>query len=94
VHLDSGSLDWDRLENACKLILACHGFSYYLEQALLAVLMAQQHAEPLDPTDYVVHPTPDQAERGEGVAQHFVDRSSLLLHLHGWQHALGQAATL
>jgi hypothetical protein len=88
LHLDSNSLDWDELEHASQVILARHGFSYYLEQALLAVVMGKLGAEPLDAGEYLVHPSQGQVVCPMQVAHHFVDRSSLLLFSHGWKSAL------
>jgi hypothetical protein len=88
LHLDSGSLDWDDLEFFSKAILSRHGFSYYLEQALLAVVMSKLGAEPLDAVDYLVRPSAGGAVRPREVAHHFVDRSSLGMYADGWRMAL------
>jgi hypothetical protein len=88
VHIHSAAIDWDHVEYCARVILAKHGWSYFLEQALLAVLMARHGGEPLDAEDYLVYPTAAQAARPTQVAQHFVDRSSLLLFRHGWRQAL------
>jgi hypothetical protein len=91
VHMNSSLLDWDEIEHASKVILARHGFSYYLEQALIAALMAKLRAEPLLADEYLVHPSKAQADNASGVAHHFVDRSSMLLFSRGWRKALGRS---
>jgi hypothetical protein len=88
LHLASGSLDWAELEHASRTLLARHGFSYYLEQALLAFVMGKAGAEPLDADDYLVHPSKAQAAKPGQVAHHYVDRSSMLLFSTGWKSAL------
>jgi hypothetical protein len=88
LHLDSGSLDWDALEHASRVILGRHDFSYYLEQALLAVVMSKLGGEPLGAEEYLVHPSNGHMDAGDEVAHHFVDRSSLLLFSHGWRKAV------
>jgi hypothetical protein len=88
LHLESDSLDWDALEHAARSILARHGFSYYLEQALLAYVMGKVGAEPLDADKYLVHPSTPQAKRPDQVAHHYVDRTTMLLFSQGWRKAI------
>ena len=39
---DSDNLDWPRLESWTAELLTRHGTSYYLEQALIALLLAEK----------------------------------------------------
>ncbi len=87
-HLDSSSIDWDFVEHCTQAILAHHGFSYYFEQALTAVLLARAGAQPLDVADYLVYPRPQQARTPTQIALHYVDRSTLSLYQHGWRQVL------
>lgn len=86
-QLDSDKIDWDFAEACARQLIHRHGFSYYLEQALTAVLLARQDAGPL-PRDYLVYPTPDQARAGRETAYHYVDRAYLLLYRYGWRQVL------
>jgi hypothetical protein len=88
VHMHSSSIDWDFVEFSAKAILSRHGYSYYLEQALLALLMAANKGEALNAQDYLVYPTGAQVRDPQQVAHHYVDRSSMLLFSHGWKSAI------
>jgi hypothetical protein len=88
LHMNSPEVDWEFLEAAARAILAKEGFSYYLEQALLGVLMARKEARPLTARDYLVNPTEAQVIGRREVAHHFVDRSILEFYRHAWRPAL------
>ncbi len=87
-HLHQPSIDWDYVEHCARLLLARHGFSYYCEQALTAVLMGRHRARPLDEQDYLVYPSREQAAQPRQVALHYVDRSMLSMMRHGWRQVL------
>lgn len=90
LNINSSEIDWDFLEYAASVILARAGFSYYLEQALLAVLMAKHGARAFTAGQYLVNPTESQTQNRLEVAHHFVDRSILHLYRFAWQGVLGQ----
>jgi hypothetical protein len=92
-HLQSTRLDWPFIETCAATILARHGFTYYLEQALAAILMAQARATPLSAEDYLVYPGREQGRAPKQVALHYVDRSFLLLYRYGWRQVLALSAT-
>lgn len=87
-HFDAAAIDWDYVEHCAAAILARHGFSYYLEQALTAILLARARAEPLDAESYLVYPKPEQARAPSQVALHYVDRSYFSLYRYGWRLVL------
>lgn len=87
-HLHQPSIDWDYVEHCARLLLARHGFSYYCEQAMTAVLMGRHRARPLDEQDYLVYPSREQAAQPRQVALHYVDRSMLSMMRHGWRQVL------
>jgi hypothetical protein len=91
-HFDAAAIDWDYVEHCAAAILGRHGFSYYLEQALTAILLARAGAEPLDPENYLVYPKPEQARAPSQIALHYVDRSYLSLYRHGWRRVLADLA--
>jgi hypothetical protein len=86
-HLDAGAIDWEFVEHCARVLLARHGFSYYLEQALTAILMGRAGAVPLG-EEYLVYPTPAQARAAGHVALHYVDRSHLTMMRYGWRQVL------
>jgi len=86
-HLDGGAIDWEFVEHCARVLLLRHGFSYYLEQALMAILMGRAGAVPLG-EEYLVYPTPAQARAASHVALHYVDRSHLTMMRYGWRQVL------
>ncbi|PAW68616.1 MAG: hypothetical protein B9S34_01790 [Opitutia bacterium Tous-C1TDCM] len=88
-HVRSTDIDWDFVEHCARVLLFRHGFSYYLEQALMAVLMGRFGAKALG-SDYLVYPTPEQARRAEHTALHYVDRSQLTMMRYGWRQVLAK----
>lgn len=90
LHLDGGALDWEFIEAATRVLLSRHGFSYYLEQALVAMLMARAGGEPLD-AGYLVSPDEAEARDPRRTALHYVDRSLVLLYRHGWRQVAARS---
>lgn len=90
-HLNAAAIDWEFVEHCTRVLLFRHGFSYYLEQALTAILMGQARARPLS-EDYLVYPTPAQAVAGKHTALHYVDRSHLIMMRYGWRQVLARPA--
>jgi len=86
--IDGKGIDWEFVEWMAARLLGEHGFSYYLEQAITAVLMTRHAAEPLKTPDYLVYPTAPQAESQGHVALHYVDRSNLFIYCFGWRQVL------
>jgi hypothetical protein len=90
-HVHAAAIDWDFVEHCARVLLHRHGFSYYLEQALMAVLLARASAEPLD-ENYLVYPTPEQARVVQHAALHYVDKSHLTMMRYGWRQVLATSA--
>ena len=90
-HVDGGAIDWDFVEHCARVLLHRHGFSYYLEQALMAILMAQHNAVALDAHEYLVYPTREQARTAAHTALHYVDKSYLTMMRYGWRQVLASA---
>jgi hypothetical protein len=91
-HVRAEMIDWEFVEHCARVLLFRHGFSYYLEQALMAVLMGRFGAKALGP-EYLVYPTPDQARLAEHTALHYVDRSQLTMMRYGWRQVLAALPT-
>jgi len=86
-HLPSPQIDWEFVEHCAATLLAAHGFTYYLEQALTAILLARLDAVPLD-DHYVVYPDRATALRADRAAMHYVDDSRSYYYDFAWQQAL------
>lgn len=86
--LESGMLDWEELEHWCSRLIAAERTSYYLEQALVAMLIARQARRCVLPeADYVTGPTRDEALLPRAAMHHFVDTSKRWYFRHCWRPA-------
>lgn len=83
--LQSETIDWEKIEWWCAQLLARHGTSYYLEQALVALLLADAAALPLPPTDYVVLPSAVECRAPRAAMHHYVDLSKRGYFRHAWR---------
>jgi hypothetical protein len=71
--LRSEQIDWEQLEDWCQQLHAAEGTSYYLEQALVAMLAARaEQVSVMSASDYITFPTREQVETKAGVLQHYV----------------------
>jgi hypothetical protein len=70
--LASDAIDWDELEFWCSSLVEAEGTSYYLEQALVAMLASRTQPIVMPKADYITFPTRQQALSGVGVLQHYV----------------------
>lgn len=91
--LRSESLDWDELERWCATLIAAERTSYYLEQALVAMLAARASSCAIAPAaDYVTMPARSEVVAPRAVMHHYVDTSKRWYFRYGWRHALATAA--
>ena len=86
--LNSGELDWDKLEYWCRTLIECEGTHYYLEQALIAMLLAGRDCAIAPAADYVTLPRPPEALDCRAVMHHYVANSKRWYFQHCWQVAL------
>ncbi len=84
--LDSSALDWPRLESWTTQLLARHGTSYYLEQALVALLAACADPVRLPSKDYLLLPTLAECRVPTAALHHYVDLSKRGYFRHAWRH--------
>lgn len=70
--LRSEDLDWEELEHWCRTLLEREGTSYYLEQALVAMLAARSAPVVMHREDYITFPDRQQVREGYGILQHYV----------------------
>lgn len=87
-HLETSAIDWEFVEYCAIDLLARHGFTYYLEQALTAVLLARMGAVPLPKEDYVVYPDFATARAAQAAALHYVDDSRAYYYDFAWQQVM------
>ncbi|SEO23521.1 hypothetical protein SAMN05192574_106200 [Mucilaginibacter gossypiicola] len=88
IGLKSDAIDWDKLENWVKTLEGQEGTSYYLEQALSAMLIGNDNATVLKAEEYIVNPGPDQIKNKTGRLHHYVDLSKEGYFKHAWKHFL------
>ncbi|MDD2765430.1 MAG: glycosyl transferase family 2 [Opitutaceae bacterium] len=89
--LRSEDLDWDRLEIWCRRLQEAAGTSYYLEQALVAMLCAGRPCAVAPADDYRVMPTETECRDPQAVLHHYVAGSKRGYYRHAWKLALARS---
>lgn len=84
--LKSDGIDWERLEFFCSRLLAQHGTSYYLEQALVALLLAGVETLRLPEKDYLLMPNENECRHPSAALHHYVAESKRGYFRHAWRH--------
>ena len=88
--LRSDTLDWDFLEHAATTLIAAERTNYYLEQALVALLVARAGTSSAAPArDYLTLPDPAEIARPTAVMHHYVDTSRGDYLRYAWRRTLG-----
>jgi hypothetical protein len=88
--LRSDAINWERLEFWCQQLLARHGTSYYLEQALVALLLAVESPLRLPANDYLLMPNEAECRAPTAALHHYVAESKRGYFRHAWRHVLTQ----
>jgi hypothetical protein len=83
--LRSESLDWERLEHWCRVLEDREGTHYFLEQALMAVLLANIPHDQAS-GEYVVKPSRAEVEHPTQILHHYVSESKAWYFRQGWRH--------
>ena len=83
--LHSESLDWELLEHWCGDLIRREKMSYYLEQALIAMLCARRDFTQLPRSRYLTGPSERQVLERDGVMQHYVDMSKKEYFRSAWR---------
>lgn len=86
--LRSDDLDWDRLESWTAALHAAEGTSYYLEQALIAMLVAGRPCTIAPAADYITLPRPPETHSPAAVMHHYVADSKRDYFRRCWRRAL------
>jgi hypothetical protein len=88
--LKSEELDWPRIEQWCRILIEREGTHYYLEQALVAMLLAGRPSVVAPTHEYVTLPRPPEALACRAVMHHYVAESKRWYFQHNWRRALAQ----
>jgi hypothetical protein len=86
--LQSDVLDWERIERWTQELITEAGPHYYLDQALIAMLVARQQCSVAPPEDYVTWPTAPEAKLPKAVMHHYVAESKISYFGDGWKACL------
>jgi len=88
VGLRSDALDWERLEHWCRTLIERAGTHYYLEQALVAMLLSGRECTVAPAEDYVTLPRPPEARDCRAIMHHYVAGSKRWYFQHNWRRLL------
>lgn len=86
--LQSETLDWERLEHWCTTLIRRERTNYYLEQALVAMLVAGRNCAVAPAADYVTKPEGEEARACRAVMHHYVANSKRYYFRSNWRTAL------
>jgi hypothetical protein len=89
--LQSEALDWAQIEFWCKRLIEAHGTSYYLEQALLAMLFAGRDCAVAPAAEYLLAPAVSECLAPRAAMHHYVANSKRGYFRHAWQVSLARA---
>lgn len=83
--LSTHQLNWSQVERWTYTLLRQHGSSYFLEQALVALLLAGRPFTQLDEARYRVLPANDEIARPSAVLHHYVAHAKRDYFRHAWR---------
>lgn len=85
IGLNSEAINWEKLENWIEQLEKSEGKTYYLEQALSAMLIGETTSTVLDKAKYVVNPPHKDAIDDGQILHHYVDLSKLTYFTKSWR---------
>nr|WP_121270598.1 glycosyl transferase [Pedobacter schmidteae] len=85
VGLTAEMIDWAAIENWIEVMEAEEGTSYFLEQALSAMIVGATQSLILPAQDYLVNPTARQLNHKQGILHHYVDLSKKHYYTEAWR---------
>jgi len=88
IGLNSSLVNWKNIENWTKTLEEKEGSSYYLEQALTAMLLAGCDAHILPAAEYIVNPEEEAIRNQTGILHHYVDLSKEGYFKQAWRKYL------
>jgi len=83
--LNSDELDWEHIEHLCRTLIGAERHNYYLEQAIVAVLLAGRSCAVAPAADYLTLPRPPEALVCHAVMHHYVADSKRWYFQHNWR---------
>jgi hypothetical protein len=83
--LNSSDLDWEKLEYWCRALITREHTNYYLEQALVAMLVGQHDCSIAPAADYVTLPVVPEANECRAVMHHYVANSKKWYFQYNWR---------
>ncbi len=86
--LNSDELDWNQLEQWCAELIEREKTNYYLEQALVAMLVANRECTIAPAEDYITLPRPPEAQVCQAVMHHYVAESKRWYFQTNWRQFL------
>jgi hypothetical protein len=86
--LNGADIDWARLESWAKTLIENFGPNYYLEQALVAMLVAGRSCDIAPAPDYVTLPRLPEARDGAAVMHHYVAGSKRWYFEENWRNVM------
>lgn len=75
IGLESQAINWNKVEKWIVQLEQAEGTSYYLEQALSAMLINSKSSLILPKKDYIVYPSSEEISNNQGILHHYVDLS-------------------
>lgn len=85
IGLNSDHINWRNIQHWVKLLEEKEGTSYYLEQAITAMLIGDVNAVELDSSRYIVSPDKTAIEHKNGTLHHYVDLSKEGYYKTAWE---------
>ncbi len=85
IGLNSADIDWAKLNSWIETLERKEGTSYYLEQALTAMLIGETPSVILPADEYIVNPTPRAITNKTGILHHYVDLSKENYFKKAWK---------
>lgn len=85
IGLQSSAINWDDLENWVSILEEQEGKTYYLEQALSAMIIGGSPALELEAVKYIVNPGSTLIGTGGGILHHYVDMSKKGYYNTAWR---------
>ncbi|RZL39488.1 MAG: glycosyltransferase family 2 protein [Pedobacter sp.] len=86
IGLNSSEINWEDIEIWIKELEKQGGKSYYLEQAVSAMIIAQSKPVVLDKKNYIVNPDKIEANQRSGYLHHYVDVSKAYYFANALKH--------
>lgn len=86
IGLESATINWRKIEHWITILEENEGTSYYLEQALTAMLIGESNCNILPAEDYIVNPDAGFITNKKGTLHHYVDLSKEGYFKQAWRN--------